>query len=147
MLLTYLPIGFTPEVMASKVTIFPTSKVTLEAGIFTNCGLPSLNTLEFKTCIISLPDPRLILLELRIRGVTEYSVCSRSFSEAVEDELLKSIDEATESLSESSETWSTSLSPIRALISETHREKKSNESSKLLKIKLVELENILKTDR
>ena len=59
-----------------------------------------------------------MLLELLIKGVTEYSVCSRSFSEAVEDALLKSIEEATDCLSDNSDTSSTSLSPILALASE-----------------------------
>ena len=103
----HLPIGFCPAVTASKVTTFPGSDVTLNAFGLTSVkrGLSSAkqtsSTLDLRALIISLAEPRLMLIELRIKGVTEYSVCSRSFSSASVDEShelleLKSSEEAVQ---------------------------------------------------
>ena len=112
-----LPIGLFPAVTASKVTTCPTSEVTLKPGLnSTNFGSFSESFWPFlRALTISLAEPRLIEIELRIKGVTEYSVCSRSFSSedtsSEFEEMLKSNEEATDILSESSETSSISFSP------------------------------------
>ncbi len=67
-----------------------------------------------------------MLIELRIKGVTEYSVCSRSFSVQSESDMPKSESESEfefeaelgiEGRSDNSDTSSMSLSPICAFVS------------------------------
>ena len=83
---------------ASKVTVLPTSEAVLASGAETKIGHPSLA----KVWIISLPllDPLLMLMLLLMMGVTEYSVCSRSFSvetsEAVDEAELQEAAESSD---------------------------------------------------